>query len=111
MSAGKLSPFGTSRLFDLSHSGALHNPPLLLDVFSVPPQMLSVDFYSLALTIPALVFLAHFVPWLVDPRGIGGYPGPFLAKFSDLWLGYVSKMGHRSEVVHKVHQKYGMPSG
>lgn len=72
--------------------------------------MLSVDFYSLALTIPALVFLAHFVPWLVDPRGIRDYPGPFLAKFSDLWLGYVSKMGHRSEDVHKVHQKYGMLS-
>jgi len=39
--------------------------------------MISVDFYSLALTIPALTFLAHFVPWLVDPRGIKGHPGPF----------------------------------
>jgi len=69
--------------------------------------MLSVDFYSLALTIPPLIFLAHVVPWLVDSRGIRGYPGPFLAKFSDLWLGYVSKAGHRSEVVHEIHQKYG----
>ena len=70
--------------------------------------MLSIDLYSLAFTVPALVFLAHFIPWLVDSRAIRGYPGPFLAKFSDLWLAYVSKTGHRSETVHKMHQIYGI---
>ena len=69
--------------------------------------MFSIDPYSLALAGPTIIFLAHFVPWLVDSRGIRDYPGPFLAKFSNLWLGYVSKMGHRSETIHKIHQKYG----
>ncbi|KAF8635436.1 hypothetical protein AX15_000423 [Amanita polypyramis BW_CC] len=66
-----------------------------------------LDPYTLAIAIPAIVFLVHFVPWLLDSRGVRGYPGPFLAKFSDIWLGYVSRMGHRSETVHKFHQRYG----
>ena len=72
--------------------------------------MLSIDIYSLGLAIPALILLVHLVPWLVDPHGIRGYPGPFLAKFSDLWLAYVCKTGHRSTTIHTIHQKYGMPA-
>ena len=72
--------------------------------------MLSFDIYSLALlTVPTLIFLVHFIPWLVDRRGIRRYPGPFLAKFSDLWLGNVGKNGHLSDTMHKIHKKYGMP--
>ena len=33
--------------------------------------------------------------------------GPFLAEFSDAWLGWVAAQGHRSEVVHDMHAKYG----
>jgi benzoate 4-monooxygenase len=44
---------------------------------------------------------------LVDPRGIRAIPGPYLAKFSDAWLGWVSSQGHRSEVVHEAHRKHG----
>jgi benzoate 4-monooxygenase len=57
--------------------------------------------------LPLAVVIAHVVPWLVDPLGIRSVPGPFLAKFSDLWLGWVSAQGHRSEVVHAMHQRYG----
>ena len=71
--------------------------------------MFSIDAYYLALAVPTLIFLAHFVPWLVDPRGIRGYPGPFLAKFSDLWLACICNTGRRSITIHKMHQKYGMP--
>jgi benzoate 4-monooxygenase len=55
----------------------------------------------------AAVLALHVVPWLVDPYGIRDVPGPFLAKFSDLWLGRVAALGHRSEVVHKLHAMYG----
>jgi benzoate 4-monooxygenase len=58
--------------------------------------------------VPAAVFLAHAVPYFVDPHRIRQYPGPFIAKFSDIWLGLVAKHGHRSEEVHKQHQKHGM---
>ena len=70
--------------------------------------MFSIDTYHLALTVPTIIFLGHFVPWLVDPRGIRGYPGPFLAKFTDLWLACVCNTGNRSVIIHKMHQKYGM---
>ncbi|KAI9508525.1 cytochrome P450 monooxygenase pc-bph [Russula earlei] len=57
--------------------------------------------------IPTLVILVHLVPWLVDPHGLRSFPGPLVARFSDLWLGRVAQQGHRSQVVHKMHEKYG----
>ncbi|KIY49616.1 cytochrome P450 [Fistulina hepatica ATCC 64428] len=53
------------------------------------------------------VLLVHIVPWVIDSHRLRGYPGPFLAQFTDLWLGKVSTTGHRSEVIHGLHQKYG----
>ena len=57
--------------------------------------------------VPAIVILVHFIPWFVDPHGLRSFPGPWVARFSDLWLGRVAQQGHRSEVVHQMHQKYG----
>jgi hypothetical protein len=57
--------------------------------------------------VPAIVILVHFIPWLVDPHGLRSFPGPWIARFSDLWLGRVAQQGHRSEVVHRMHKKYG----
>lgn len=65
------------------------------------------DLSTLALLASAAFALVHLVPYLLDAHGLRKYPGPFLAKFSDLWLGYISKNGHRSEIVHEMHQKYG----
>lgn len=62
----------------------------------------------LAIGVPlTTVFLYHFLPWLYDSYGTRSIPGPFLAKFTDLWLALVSKGGHRSEVVHQLHLKHG----
>ena len=49
----------------------------------------------------------HLVPYVVDARGIRTIPGPWLAKYTDAWLGRVAARGHRSEVVHELHKKYG----
>ncbi len=59
------------------------------------------------LAIPAAVFFCHVIPWLVDPKDIRKYPGPFMARFTDLWLAYTSSQGRRSEVIHDYHLKYG----
>ena len=67
----------------------------------------SIDYQSALLGLAGTVVLAHALPYLWDSHRLRSYPGPFLAKFSDLWLGRVSKGGHRSEVVHEMHQKYG----
>jgi len=65
--------------------------------------------YIIAFVVPTLVTLVHLVPWFVDRHGLRSFPGPSVARFSDLWLGRVAQQGHRSEVVHKMHQKYGEP--
>lgn len=70
------------------------------------PNLLQPSIPSL-LILPVLFILVHLVPYLYDPHGLRSYPGPFLAKFSDAWLGVVSKNGHRSELVHEMHLKYG----
>jgi len=57
--------------------------------------------------IPVAALLVHLIPYLFDPQGIRSYPGPLLARLSDAWLGWVAAQGHRSEVVHGLHEKYG----
>ncbi|KAF7325708.1 Cytochrome P450 monooxygenase [Mycena kentingensis (nom. inval.)] len=70
------------------------------------------DSPSSSLLVAAAVLLvavvgAHIALYFIDPYGIRRYPGPFLAKFSDAWLGYIAPQGHRSEVIHELHLKYG----
>ena len=70
-------------------------------------QGLHIDLSTLAVAIPSVVVLWHVLPWVWDSHGVRSIPGPFIAKFSDIWLGLVAKDGHRSEVVHQLHLKYG----
>jgi benzoate 4-monooxygenase len=67
----------------------------------------SVHFAFFVAAIPTIVILVHFIPWLLDPHGLKSFPGPWMAHFSDLWLGHVAQQGHRSEVVHWMHEQYG----
>ena len=57
--------------------------------------------------VDVVVVLVHLVDYLFDSHALRRYPGPFFAKFTDLWLGRVAAAGHRSETVHELHQKYG----
>ncbi|KAG5637677.1 hypothetical protein H0H81_003645 [Sphagnurus paluster] len=79
-----------------------HIPPIDLHDFFT-----NIDLTTLAVAAPSLFILAHLVPYLWDSHAARSIPGPFLAKFTDAWLGLVAKNGHRSEVVHEMHQKYG----
>ncbi|THH21149.1 hypothetical protein EW146_g362 [Bondarzewia mesenterica] len=76
-------------------------------VGSVIDAARGVDIASILVLVTAVLILSHLLPWLVDPHGIRSYPGPWLAKFSDAWLGWTAANGHRSEVVHDLHKKYG----
>lgn len=80
-------------------------PFLMYDLLDLVPQ--SINLATFAAIIPTAFVLAHVVPYFYDPHGIRLYSGPFIAKFSDIWLGIVAKNGHRSEVVHRMHLKYG----
>jgi hypothetical protein len=65
------------------------------------------DSTSLAALGLGFFILLHLLPWLLDVHDIRSVPGPWLAKFSDLWLGKVAADGHRSEVIHEMHQQFG----
>ncbi|SJL18071.1 related to Benzoate 4-monooxygenase cytochrome P450 [Armillaria ostoyae] len=78
------------------------NTMLFLILESFPTNLQTVVTVGLA-----LVILVHLVPYLIDSHGLRSYPGPLVAKFSDVWLGCVSYKGHRSEVIHDLHMKYG----
>ncbi|KAK0494709.1 hypothetical protein EDD18DRAFT_1355461 [Armillaria luteobubalina] len=61
-----------------------------------------------ALTVPlATLVLIHLCTFFCSPYGFRSFPCPFLAKFSDARLGWVSYGGHRSETIHELHKKYG----
>ncbi|KII96069.1 hypothetical protein PLICRDRAFT_96318 [Plicaturopsis crispa FD-325 SS-3] len=51
--------------------------------------------------------LTHIAPYLYDAHGIRTLPGPFIAKFSDFWLGWAAGTRHRSEIIHEAHHTYG----
>ena len=74
---------------------------------SIVDQLTGLPVASWAALAIAAVLLVHLVPLITDPYGLRSYPGPFLAKISDAWLGWVAAQGHRSEVVHGLHQKHG----
>ncbi|KAK0493480.1 cytochrome P450 monooxygenase [Armillaria luteobubalina] len=65
------------------------------------------DLPTVVATIFVVVVLVYLVPYLADSHSLRSYPGPFIAKFSDAWLAYVTYKEHRSEVIHDLHMKYG----
>ncbi|KAM5532170.1 hypothetical protein V8D89_014195 [Ganoderma adspersum] len=69
--------------------------------------LLTFDFATWTVVGLGAIVLFHLVPYLVDSHHIRAYPGPLLAKFSDVWLGYVAAHGHRSERVHELHKQHG----
>ncbi|KAI9062240.1 cytochrome P450 monooxygenase pc-bph [Trametes sanguinea] len=70
-------------------------------------RLSSLDPTSWAILLLGVAVLVHVVPYLADPHRIRAYPGPWIAKLSDIWLGKVAADGHRSERVHELHEKYG----
>jgi len=66
-----------------------------------------LNYLSALLLVPIPILLAHIIPYIIDPYNQRNIPGPFLARFSDIWLGWVASNGHRSDVVHQLHKKYG----
>jgi benzoate 4-monooxygenase len=65
------------------------------------------DTLLVLLVLFALFVLAHIVVYVVDTHQLQSVPGPWLAKFSDAWLVYVSFQGRRSETVYELHKQYG----
>lgn len=74
---------------------------------SVLNSLSILDLRSIALSVPIIILVFYIIPYIADTQSIRSVPGPWLAKFTNAWLGRVSARGHRSETVHELHKKYG----
>lgn len=74
---------------------------------AIVETLLELDWKAVLGLFVAVVLVGHVVAYVSDSHGLRSFPGPILAKLSDLWLARVAANGHRSEVVHELHEKYG----
>lgn len=58
-------------------------------------------------TIPIALALFWIIPYLTSNTTIRDVPGPFFAKFSNLWLMLQARQGKRYKSVDEAHKKYG----
>ncbi|TLD29736.1 cytochrome P450 [Venturia nashicola] len=55
-----------------------------------------------------LAFLVYYIlPYFTENRALRSIPGPFSAKFSNIWLGLSARRGRKFAAVHAAHKKYG----
>jgi benzoate 4-monooxygenase len=69
--------------------------------------MAVTDFILTPWAIPVAFILYYLVPYLTSNTGIRNVPGPFAAKFSNLWLLLQARQGKRYQSVDEAHKKYG----
>ncbi len=70
-------------------------------------KMAVIDFLFTPYTIPIAFVLYYLVPYLTSNTSIRNIPGPFFAKFSNLWLLLQARQGKRYKSVDDAHKKYG----
>ncbi|RFU25664.1 hypothetical protein B7463_g10674, partial [Scytalidium lignicola] len=57
--------------------------------------------------LPLLIVLYYICPYVTTYRYLVRIPGPFSAKFSNMWLGLGARRGQKYAIVDKAHRKYG----
>jgi len=57
--------------------------------------------------IPIGLFIFYVVPYFTANRALKNIPGPFAAKFTNLWLMFQARRGIRYKIVDGAHKKYG----
>lgn len=61
----------------------------------------------IAVVIPVWLSLYYVIPYLVTYRQLNRIPGPWSAKFSNVWIGLGARRGQKYAVVDSAHRKYG----
>ncbi|KAH8812705.1 cytochrome P450 [Xylogone sp. PMI_703] len=69
--------------------------------------MAVVDLLLTPYIIPVAFILYYLVPYLTSNTALNDIPGPFVAKFSNLWLMKQARQGRRYKVVDEWHKKCG----
>lgn len=65
------------------------------------------DYVLTPYTIPIAIVLFFLVPYLTSNTELRDVPGPFVAKFTRLWLLWQARQGRRYLSVHNAHEIYG----
>lgn len=61
----------------------------------------------LAIFIPTWTMLYYLVPYLTTHKSLQTIPGPFVAKYSDIWLALQARKGKKYAAVDCAHKRYG----
>jgi benzoate 4-monooxygenase len=69
--------------------------------------MAVLDFLLSPFTIPIVVALFFVIPYFTSNTALWNVPGPFAAKFTNLWLLLQARQGKRYLSVNEAHKKYG----
>lgn len=69
--------------------------------------MAVIDFLFSPWTIPIALSLYYIIPYFTSNTALSDIPGPFAAKFSNLWLLLQARQGKRYKSVDETHKKYG----
>jgi benzoate 4-monooxygenase len=69
--------------------------------------MALVDFLLSPYVLPVALLLYYLAPYFTSNSTIRDLPGPFAAKFSNLWLLLQARRGKRYQSVDQAHKKYG----
>jgi benzoate 4-monooxygenase len=69
--------------------------------------MAMLDFLLTPYTIPVALALFFAIPYFTSNTSLKSIPGPFAAKFSNLWLLLQARQGKRYLSVNEAHKKYG----
>ncbi len=69
--------------------------------------MAVTDFILTPWAIPVGLVLFWLVPYLTSNTELRSIPGPFAAKFTNLWLLLQARQGKRYLSVDQAHKKYG----
>lgn len=69
--------------------------------------MALIDFLLSPYMLPAALVLYYLAPYFTSYATLRDLPGPFAARFSNLWLLLQARRGKRYESVDQAHKQYG----
>lgn len=93
-------------------------PIFLVSIFFAAVSFFSSNLYTMAvlsilvspyllLLIPLYVAVFYLIPYISSYPALGHIPGPWSAKFSNIWLGFSARKGQKFAAVNWAHRKYG----
>ncbi|KAJ5669751.1 hypothetical protein N7462_010821 [Penicillium macrosclerotiorum] len=62
---------------------------------------------TVIIALPLWIISYYTIPFFTTYKHLSRVPGPFLAKFSNIWVGLSARRGQKFAAVDRAHRKYG----